>query len=245
MDDANQNIAVIIGASGGLGNALVHKLLKTSEITHIYGTSRHPESLEATDRFTPLGMDLEDETSIKEAVQAIASEHPRIHLLINTAGLLHDGQTLPEKRLEDIDPERLLRNFKINAVGAALVFKHFHPLFRHPQRSVIATISARVGSIEDNELGGWYGYRASKAAQNQLTRTTAIEMRRKAPRCIVVALHPGTVNTKLSEPFHKNVPEGKLFEPSFSAQKLLEVIEGLGEGDSGKFYAWDKSPIPW
>lgn len=245
MDDTNQHIAVIIGASGGLGHALVEELLKDPSISHIFAASRSGASFEPSERVTPLFIDLEDETSVKAAAQTVAERHPQVHLLINTVGLLHDVQTHPEKRLEDIDPEQLLKSFKINAVGPALVFKHFHPLFRHPQRSVLATISARVGSIEDNALGGWYGYRASKAAQNQLTRTTAIEMRRKAPRCVVVALHPGTVNTKLSEPFHRNVPQGKLFEPVFSAQKLLEVIQGLGEADSGRFFAWDKSPIPW
>jgi len=245
VDPMNQKIGLIIGATGGLGKALTENLLSKEAFSHVYGAARRPEALPSHAKLTPIQIDLEDEDSIAQAAQFIRERHPRLHLLITTVGFLHDTDMTPEKRLDDLDPEQLARSFRVNAIGPALIFKHFHHLLRHPEPSVMASISARVGSIEDNLLGGWYGYRASKAALNQIVRTAAVEMRRKAPKCAIVALHPGTVNTPLSEPFQRNVPEGKLFTPERSAAYLLDVIEGLSEDDTGKFYAWDGQPIPW
>jgi NAD(P)-dependent dehydrogenase (short-subunit alcohol dehydrogenase family) len=139
----------------------------------------------------------------------------------------------------------MLRNYRVNTLAPALIARYFLPLLNHRERAVFASLSARVGSIGDNRLGGWYSYRASKAAQNMFTRGLAIECGRRAKRVICLALHPGTTDTGLSEPFQGRVPEGKLFSPDFAAGKLLECIDGAGPADSGGFFAWDGAPIPW
>ncbi len=151
----------------------------------------------------------------------------------------------PERRLADVDAEAFLRSMRVNALGPLLMAKHFEPLLRSAQRAVFASISARVGSIGDNRLGGWYAYRASKAAQNMVTRNLSIELRRRTRGIICVALHPGTVDTALSEPFQTRVPPDRLFTPDYAAEKLLAVIESLDADSNGRFFAWDGSEIPW
>lgn len=191
-------------------------------------------------------MDVTDEAGIAAAAQRLAESTSRLHLVINVAGVLHDGTGLaPEKKLADVDPVHLRRAFDVNAVGPLLVAKHFLPFLRHDERSVLANVSARVGSVGDNRAGGWYGYRTSKAAQNMFTRNLSIELARRAPNAIVVALHPGTVDTELSRPFQRSVAQERLFAPERAARQLLEVLEGLRRGDSGSFLAWDGSPVPW
>jgi NAD(P)-dependent dehydrogenase (short-subunit alcohol dehydrogenase family) len=139
----------------------------------------------------------------------------------------------------------VLRSFAVNALGPLLLAKHLHPLLAHAQPAVLVNLSARVGSIGDNRLGGWYAYRGAKAAQNQFTRTLSIELARRAPNLVCVALHPGTVDTGLSKPFQGSVDAAKLFSPRYSAQRLLAVIDGLRREHSGRFFAWDGSEIPW
>jgi NAD(P)-dependent dehydrogenase (short-subunit alcohol dehydrogenase family) len=187
-----------------------------------------------------LPLDLTD----AESICAAAARTPRLHLLINTAGVLHDGASLqPERRLEQVQAESLRRSFEVNAIGPVLLARHFTACMSHGEAAVFASLSARVGSIADNRLGGWYAYRAAKAAQNQLLRTLAIEMARRAPKLRVLALHPGTVDTALSHPFQSGVAPEKLFSPARAAAQLLRVIE-TSEG-SGRFLAWDGSEIPW
>jgi NAD(P)-dependent dehydrogenase (short-subunit alcohol dehydrogenase family) len=147
--------------------------------------------------------------------------------------------------LADVRPESLARSFAVNAVGPLLVARHFESLLAHEDRAVFASLSARVGSIEDNRLGGWYAYRASKAAQNMYTRTLAIEWARSRRNVVCVALHPGTTDTDLSRPFQGNVPEGKLFGVERTVSQLLEVIDRLQPADTGQFLAWDGERIPW
>jgi NAD(P)-dependent dehydrogenase (short-subunit alcohol dehydrogenase family) len=167
-------------------------------------------------------------------------------MVINCLGLLHDGEDFrPEKRIEDVSAENLARSFSTNAIGPALVAKHFAPLLPVRSRCVFATLSARVGSIADNRLGGWYAYRASKAAQNMITKGLSIELARKKKGVICVALHPGTTATALSEPFIRNVPSERLFSPELAAGQLLAVIDRLRSGDNGSFLAWDGTTIPW
>jgi NAD(P)-dependent dehydrogenase (short-subunit alcohol dehydrogenase family) len=151
----------------------------------------------------------------------------------------------PEKRLADLSADALARAFAVNAIGPLLVARHFEPLLAHGERAVFASLSARVGSIEDNRLGGWYAYRASKAAQNQFTRTLAVEWARSRRNVICVALHPGTTDTDLSRPFQGNVPAGKLFEVDYAVTQLLQVIDRLQPADSGQFLAWNGDRIPW
>ncbi len=218
--------AVIIGASGGIGAALEAALI--DEGIAVQGFARS----DTGDRH----IDLEDEASIVAAAERITGTPD---LVIVTTGLLHDGDRGPEKAMRDLDPAWMARNFAINAIGPALVAKHLLPRMPKSGRMVFAVLSARVGSISDNTLGGWYGYRASKAALNQFVRTLAIEDKRRNSSGIVVALHPGTVDTDLSRPFQGNVSPGRLFKPDRAAVQLLDVIEGLRAPDSGKLFAWD------
>ena len=218
--------AVVIGASGGIGVALEAALI--DEGIAVQGFARS----EAGDRH----IDLEDEASIVAAAGRIKGSPD---LVIVATGLLHDGQHGPEKAMRDLDPAWMARNFAINAIGPALVAKHFLPLMPKSGRMVFAVLSARVGSISDNKLGGWYGYRASKAALNQLVRTLSIEDKRRNSSGIVVALHPGTVDTDLSRPFQGNLSPGRLFKPNRAAVQLLDVLDGLRAPDSGKLFAWD------
>ena len=249
-----QSVALIQGASRGIGLAFVRQLLAGGRFARIHDACRNPEQAEELqalaerhgERVRLLALDTTDEASIATAVECIAGESGRLHLLINSAGILHDDHGLwPEKRLADIDPEHLHRSFAVNAFGPLLMAKHCQALFRHRERAVFASLSARVGSIGDNRLGGWYAYRGAKAAQNMFTRTIAIEFGRTVRNAICVALHPGTTGTGLSQPFQGNVPEDRLFSADFAAQRLLTVIDGLRPEHSGTFFAWDGQPIPW
>ena len=215
--------AVVVGASGGIGAALVDALREEDMEVHAFA-----RSIDGPGR-----LDLTDEASIAAAAAGVP---PGVDLVFVATGLLHQGERGPEKTWRDLDGEWLGRNFLTNAIGPALVAKHFLPLLPRDRRGVFAALSARVGSISDNKLGGWYGYRASKAALNQLIRTMAVEERRRNPSGIVVALHPGTVDTGLSKPFQGNVQPGRLFAPDRAAVQLLDVLDGLRPVDSGKLF---------
>ena len=222
---------VVIGASGGIGGALTRALTASNRFTVVHGLSRS-----GSDR-----LDLEDEETIKAAAARIA-QGPRPTLVIVATGVLHDGQE-PERSYRTLSADHLLRDYRINAVGPALVAKHFLPLMPKDQRAVFAALSARVGSIGDNRLGGWHSYRASKAALNMILKNLSIEMARTHPLAVVAGLHPGTVATDLSAPFQKGVASGKLFDAGYSAERLLAVLEGLSPQDSGGVFAWDGARI--
>ena len=188
-------------------------------------------------------VDLLDEDSIAALADACGPA-TSLETVIVATGVLHDGDALkPEKRLADIDPEYFSRAFAVNSTGPALVAKHFLPRLARVRRSRFAAISARVGSISDNGLGGWYAYRASKAALNMLIRTAAIELKRTNPDAICLGLHPGTVATGLSEPFHARVAPGKLFTPEMAARNLLRVMRDATPDQSGRCLAWDGTEI--
>jgi NAD(P)-dependent dehydrogenase (short-subunit alcohol dehydrogenase family) len=248
--------ALIVGASQGIGLEFVRQLLKSDRIQgqlspqphRIYATYRTPQTdlLTITDqRLRCLPMDITDEAQIAAVVQEIQSETATLHVVINCVGVLHQGTMQPEKSLRHLNSDQLLQYFQVNSIGAVLLAKHVQPLLKHGDRSILATISAKVGSIGDNQLGGWYGYRASKAALNMLMRTAAIEYKRTCPRAIVVTLHPGTTDTQLSRPFQRNVPADRLFTVERTVQQLLMVLEHLQEKDSGEFFSWDGSQLPW
>ncbi|WP_298917752.1 SDR family NAD(P)-dependent oxidoreductase [uncultured Nostoc sp.] len=253
IDEINPVNALIVGANRGIGLGFVKKLLEDHRIAKIYATYRQPESTsdlialtgEHSQRLICLEMDITDELQIVEAVQKIHTQVDKLHLVVNCVGLLHEDTLQPEKSLRQINSENLLRYFQINSVGAVLLAKHLLPLFRHGERSVFATISAKLGSIGDNQLGGWYGYRASKAALNMLMRTAAIEYKRSCPKALIVTLHPGTTDTRLSRPFQRNVSAEQLFSVERTVTQLLAVIEQLQEGDSGQFFSWNGSRLPW
>lgn len=226
--------AVIIGASGGIGSALADSIVEEGKFDEVHRLGR---SLVG-----PAHIDITDEASVAAAAKIVGAEVPP-ELVIVATGLLHEDGSGPEKALKDIDAAWLARTFAVNAIGPALVAKHFLPLMPRSGRTVFAALSARIGSISDNRMGGWHGYRASKAALNQLIRTIAIEERRRNQSSIVVALHPGTVDTPLSKPFQGNVAPGRLFDTGRAAVQLLDVLDGLRAPDSGKLFAWDGAEV--
>ncbi|GAB1540539.1 SDR family NAD(P)-dependent oxidoreductase [Scytonema sp. NUACC21] len=253
LQSINNAHALIVGASQGIGLGFVRRLLQEDGINKVYATYRQLESAselltlarEHGDRLTCLSMDITEEVRIIEVIQNIRAEVNKLHLVVNCVGILHEASLQPEKSLRQINPENLMRYFQVNSIGSVLLAKHLLPLFRHNERSIFASISAKLGSIGDNQLGGWYGYRASKAALNMFMRTVAIEYGRTSPKTLVVTLHPGTTDTRLSQPFQANVPDDKLFSVERTVNQLLAVIEQLEEGDSGKFFSWDGSQLPW
>lgn len=225
-------VAVVFGFSGGVGSAILSALTEANHFKTTVGFSRH----------SPIPIELTNEGSLAQAVEA-ASALGNIRLAIDATGFLHNQDRGPEKTWRDLDADRLAHAFAINAIGPALLMKHLLPRLPRSGKSVFATLSARVGSIGDNGLGGWYGYRASKAALNQIVRTASIELARRSPEAICVALHPGTVATGLSAPFAKPGPDVQA--PDHAAKSLLAVINQLGVEDSGGFFDWRGKRVPW
>jgi NAD(P)-dependent dehydrogenase (short-subunit alcohol dehydrogenase family) len=248
-------VAWIQGASRGIGLALVEHWLAAGPERVVIASARTASSAPGLaaaaarfgDRLERIDVDCTSEDHVARAAAAIARRHPRLHRVVSCAGMLRDGNGVrPERRLEDVDPRALQRAFDVNAIGPLLVAKHALPMLRHDEPAVLANLSARVGSIGDNRLGGWYAYRASKAAQNMLTRTLAIELARRAPNVVVVAIHPGTVETALSAPFLKGARKRyRVHSPGAAAQHIDAVLDGLSPDDSGSFVAWDGTPVPW
>lgn len=228
MTHPSSSRTVVIGAAGGIGAAIAECL---------DAQGRAPTRL---GRQTTPALDLLDEASIAAAAAAIG---PGLLLVIDATGFLHRGGYQPEKTYRQIDPANFALNFAINATGPALLMKHFLPLLAPGERAVFATLSARVGSISDNRLGGWYGYRAAKAALNQLVRTAAIELARTRTQAVCVALHPGTVDTALSQPFAKAGLD--LQSPTAAATRLLAVIDALTPADTGHLVDQNGIRIPF
>jgi NAD(P)-dependent dehydrogenase (short-subunit alcohol dehydrogenase family) len=235
--------AVVFGAGGGIGAALVRRLVASGEFAAVHAGARCPPA-DLPQGALPFAFDLEDEGSIAAALAALPAPPG---LVIVATGLLHDeaAGVAPEKSYRQMRADALARLFAVNAIGPAMIARHALPLLPRDRRAVLAVLSARVGSITDNRLGGWHGYRASKAALNMLVRGFAIEQARTHPQAIIAALHPGTVDTGLSAPFQRGVPAGKLFSPDQSAGYLLDVIDGLTPQDSGGLFAWDGTCIPY
>lgn len=236
------NVAVI-GASGGIGAAMCERLAADPAIGRVIALSRSPTAFRHAAIETK-AIDIEDEASV-EAAAADLEDTPLDIVLVLT-GILHDGDGIqPERRLSELKPAAMQKVFAINTIGPAIVAKHFLPLLKRRGKTVFATLSARVGSIGDNRLGGWASYRASKAALNQVIRTLSIEHARRYKESVLVALHPGTVDTRLSEPFSGRTPRDKLFSAEQSAGYLLSVIDGLTAADTGGFFAWDGARIEY
>lgn len=247
---------LIVGATGGIGGALARRCamqpslrtltLCARQATSSAGLQALREDLRQRDvTLRLLDADIGDEASLAAMRAALDAGQAELDLVINASGLLHAPGIEPEKILEQIDAAALRTLFEVNAHGPILLAKALLPWLTRKRRIVYASLSARVGSIDDNRLGGWYGYRASKAAQNQLLKTLAIELRRRNPEAIVLMLHPGTTDTALSRPFQRNVAPGKLFSPDDVAGRLMTIIDAAGPGDSGRFIAWDSQPVPW
>jgi len=230
--------ALVVGG-GGIGRALVTQLQLQAPHLQVHLATRSPCIGDACQ------LDLTDDASLK-ALQAMAETHWQpLRLVINTAGLLHGPGLQPEKRLGAVERPALEASFAVNAFGPLLLAQAVADAMARDQPSHFSSLSARVGSIGDNQLGGWYAYRGAKAAQNQLLRTLAIEWRRRLPHCCVSLLHPGTTATALSRPFQGSVAPDRLFTPARAANQLLEVLTGLTAAHSGGFWAWDGQAIPW
>ncbi len=236
--------AIIVGSQGGIGSALVSQLGQSKSFDKIFCLSRQPSSSNDK-RLISIDCDITDTESVELSKEKISAQVAKIDLVIIATGILHGDRIKPEKRMEDIEIPNMQQVFAINTFAPILLAKTFSPLMNTQTPAVLAAVSARVGSIGDNRLGGWYSYRASKAALNMYFRTLAIEMKRRNPKLVVTLLHPGTTDTRLSAPFQKNVPEGKLFPPEKTANYLLGVVDGLTPEDSGNFYAWDGKQIEW
>jgi len=226
------NLAVIVGASGAIGNAIANEIenLGFKDVLKV-GTNTTPS------------IDFNNENTILKTIEFVKNINKPISILFDATGILHHDNSMPEKTLKKIDIDFAKKNFLINAIGPALLIKHFVPLLDNEDKAVFATLSAKVGSISDNGYGGWYSYRASKSALNQFVKTASIETKVKNKKAIIVALHPGTVKSKLSEPFQKiNL---KIQNPEESAKNLIKVINTLDYEQTGKFLNWDGSEIPW
>ncbi|MCA3698361.1 MAG: SDR family NAD(P)-dependent oxidoreductase [Brevundimonas sp.] len=225
-------VAVVIGASGGIGAALVDALKISGRYDRVVGLGRGSSP----------SLDLLDQASVAKSLR-YAAELGELRLVLHAAGVLHGPGLTPEKSLSRIDPEAMALAFAVNATGPALVMKHLAPLLPRRGRCVFAALSARVGSIGDNRLGGWYAYRASKAALNQLVHTAAIELARRNPEALCVALHPGTVATGLSAPIVGD--DDRAQPPEMAARKLLAVLDALPASATGGFFDAEGQVVPW
>ncbi len=232
MNIDGDNTAIIIGSGGGIGKALKQELFKENSYKNIICFSKTND----------IQLDITNEKSISKVTNELKRKNIKINLLINAVGYLHDKHFFPEKKISDISNDYLINSFKLNSIGHALIIKYFTPLFSEKAKSLLICLSARVGSITDNYLGGWFGYRSSKAALNQIVKSASIELKRNKPNLILASVHPGTVYTKLSKPFIK---ESKCFSTNDSAKKILETIFKLKKEDSGKFIDYQGKVIPY
>lgn len=232
MLDADSQ-AVIIGQTGAIGGALFDALIDRYGADRVTGFSRQSDP----------ALDLLDETSIKTCAARLAARERPVGLVFDATGYLHGQGYMPERSWREVDPDHLMLDYRLNAIGPALLMKHFLPLLPRKGRSIFASLSARVGSIEDNRLGGWHSYRASKAALNQLIRTHAIELARKKPDAICVAVHPGTVTSALSEPFSKSGLAVRA--PEVAASDIMAVLENLSSDHTGQIFDYKGQRIPF
>lgn len=232
---------VIIGNSGAIGSAFIRQLaaLHPGAIIHTFSRSEPKNPTKNTKYHS---IDYTSEASI-EAAALLASEHAPLDLVIVATGILHSNGIMPEKNLRELSAEKFQRLFEVNTILPALIAKYFLPKLNRDNQSIFAALSARVGSISDNRLGGWYAYRASKAALNMIIKNAALEIGIRNKKAIIVGLHPGTVDSNLSQPFQGKVPDNKLFTPDFSVKKMLEVLENLTPKHSGRCFAWDGKEI--
>lgn len=259
-------VALVQGASRGLGLEFCRYLLLNKAPAAVIATCRNPDSAQNLaalsaqypGRMTVLKLDVNREEDIKSASKRVTSEFGKLDLIINCSAVLHPSGK-GETSLRDVSAQGIISTLTINTVGPLVMVKYFAPLLQigtgafgqQPEEKakqhtgIIVNMSARVGSIGDNALGGWYSYRMSKAALNMATRNLSIELGRGQSKIVCVSLHPGTVNTDLSRPYHRNVPKDKLFSTEYSVQCLMNVIDSLNITKTGKAYAWDSAEIPW
>jgi NAD(P)-dependent dehydrogenase (short-subunit alcohol dehydrogenase family) len=242
------NVAIVIGANGAIGSAVLESLSADGNVEAVYAISREPRLHHVNSKVRVLQSD-SSEASISRVVEHIKSDLDQQNLHLGTivlcSGILHDHSIDPEKRLEHLSSEQTMRVFEVNTLMPMLWLQGFSRLFKKGHAAKIAVLSARVGSISDNRLGGWYSYRSSKAALNMMLKTLAIEFSRRFPAVKICAFHPGTTRSALSEPFSRGLPESKLFEPKFVAQRLLASLQRLQPDGELSFIDWDHKSIEW
>lgn len=238
---------VVIMGAGAIGLALAADLIKTFSECKCLLTYRNNKPEISDKRISLFKLDALNEEAFPELIEHVERSFGEVDWLINTIGLLHDADNgiQPEKRLQNFNLSQFQTVMATNVVPTVLAAKYFSRLWPKSRSAVFASISARVGSISDNRLGGWHSYRASKSSLNMMLKNIALEWSYKKPNVCVLSLHPGTTDSGLSEPFQKNVPEGKLFSPERTARYLIDVISTKSPGDSGCFYDWSNKPIPW
>ena len=249
-DNKNKMNIAIFGASGAIGSAFVNQLANNETQATIFAFSRSMKKFEFENVHSH-SLDITDENSIAQA-SVIATKETPLDLVLVTTGFLHNKNEVeentnlgPEKSLSDLSAEKFQKLFEINTIGPALIAKHCLPKMDKERKSIFAALSARVGSISDNHLGGWYAYRSSKAALNMIIKTASIEMKRRNKNVIIIGLHPGTVDSDLSKPFQRNTPKEKLFTADHSVSKMRDVLENLSDEDTGKIFAWDGQEISY
>ncbi len=232
-DISPSSLTVVIGGTGSIGSACAEEFNYRQPDTEIILLGRETES----------GIDLLSEDSISKAAAKVAARKLPVASVIVATGILHNELVRPEKTWKQVNQEALELLFRVNSIGPMLVMKHFLPLLPKSEKSVFACLSARVGSIADNGLGGWYGYRASKAALNQFVKTASIELSRTRPEAICMAIHPGTVATRLSDPFTKKGLN--VLTPRDCAKRLYKLLNAADIQDNGGFFDYEKRRIPW
>ena len=226
----------VIGSSGAIGSAFVDHYINDQSINSIFSFSRSSIGID-NNKVKHFSIDIENENSVQDAAKSV--EEINFDEIIIASGLLHTNEFGPEKSIKDLKADNILKILNVNTVGPAIIGKHFLPLLNKNNKSVMAFLSARVGSISENKLGGWYAYRASKSALNQIIKTFSIELKRTNPKAIIIGLQPGTVDSELSAPFKRSVSNNKLFSSEYSASQLLGVIKRADESSSGNLISWD------
>ena len=226
----------VIGSSGAIGRAFVDHYINDQSINSIFSFSRSSIGID-NNKVKHFSIDIENENSVQDAAKSV--EETNFDEIIIASGLLHTNEFGPEKSIKDLKADNILKVLNVNTVGPAIIGKYFLPLLNKDNKSVMAFLSARVGSISENKLGGWYAYRASKSALNQIIKTFSIELKRTNPKAIIIGLQPGTVDSELSAPFKRSVSNNKLFSAEYSASQLLGVIKRADESTSGNLISWD------
>lgn len=242
--------ALVVGASRGIGLAITQQLLQEQGIQRVYASYRHAGTAEGLleindERLQTIRADVTNPVDLQGLAADIKANGDHPDFVINAAGILHEKGLQPEKSLSQCRQDALMRLFLVNSVGPLMLARAVIPLMPKNRPGHFAVLSAMVGSIGDNRLGGWYGYRASKAALNQFMRTLAVECRRTHPQLCITAIHPGTTDTSLSRPFQTNVRPGKLYTVAQSAARILKEVKAAQAEQSGHFINWDGKPIPW
>lgn len=235
--------ALVIGASSAIAQAAITLLVNNPECLRVFTASRHPTNA-FSNKVTPLLCDY-SERSIEDVCQTLAPYAGSITRVLLCNGILHTTNTMPEKKLENIHAEQMAHLYHCNTIIPMLWISRLVSVLEGQTAVKFAVFSARIGSISDNRMGGWYSYRASKAALNMLVQTSAIEYARRAPNVKLIAFHPGTTDTPLSKPFQRTVPKGKLFTPEFVASRVLSILDDAKTDQQASYLDWDNTPINW